>query len=478
LINGSSIHELQKHYSSGKLTCIAVVNHYLSEISSKQHLNAFVEVYTEEARQRASFLDRLPPDSPKGRLHGVVIGLKDNICYAGHKVEASSSILKDYVSPYSATVVERLLAEGAIIIGRLNCDEFAMGSTNENSVHGPALNPVDERRVPGGSSGGAAAAVKANLCQAALGSSTGGSIRQPAAFCGTIGLKPTYGRVSRYGLIAYGSSLDQIGPITNHIEDAALLLEIIAGGDDFDATATPLEVPKYTKSQKNDGPFRIAYYPEAIEHPGLDPEIQTKAYQVLDQLKEQGHTVSPVSFDLIDYLVPTYYIICTAEASSNLSRFDGVRYGYRSPNTKDLESLYKKSRSEGFGKEVQRRIMLGTFVLSSGYYDAYYTKAQQVRRKLAEHAQKVMENHDFLFSPVSPTVAFEKGDVNDDPVAMYLADIYTVEANLTGMPAISLPLHTDEKTGMPIGYQFMANKFDEQRLLNFSNSFLHIFARP
>ncbi|MBX2844905.1 MAG: Asp-tRNA(Asn)/Glu-tRNA(Gln) amidotransferase subunit GatA [Saprospiraceae bacterium] len=474
MTSNPTIQQQIEAYASGATTCKQVVEAYISKIQQHQALNAFVEVFADEAIERASELDNHAPNQPKGRLHGIVIGLKDNICYAGHKVEAASNILKDYVSPYSATVVDRLLEEGAIIIGRLNCDEFAMGSSNENSAHGPAKNPVDPTRVPGGSSGGSAAAVKAGLCHAALGSSTGGSIRQPASFCGVVGVKPTYGRVSRYGLIAYGSSLDQIGTLTLHVEDAALLLEVIAGGDDFDATASQLDVPKYSQLNNSAKKYSIAYYPQTLDHPGLNPDVKRETEHVIEQLRTQGHRVKPVEFPLLEYLVPTYYIICTAEASSNLSRFDGVRYGHRSQQADNLDELYKNSRSEGFGAEVKRRILLGTFVLSSGYYDAYYTKAQKVRRKLLQDTEKVLENHDFIISPVAPTPAFKQASIKD-PVTMYLEDVFTVQANLTGMPAVSVPLNT--KT-LPIGVQFMANKFQEKALFDFSNDFLTTFARP
>jgi aspartyl-tRNA(Asn)/glutamyl-tRNA(Gln) amidotransferase subunit A len=405
-------------------------------------------------------------------LHGVVIGLKDVIAYKNHALTAASKILEGFHSIYSATAVERLLAEEAIIIGNLNCDEFAMGSTNENSAYGKVLNALDETRVPGGSSGGSAVAVQAGLCMLSLGSDTGGSVRQPADFCGIIGLKPTYGRISRYGLIAYASSFDQVGIFGNNVADVALALEVMAGADEYDSTVSQKEVPAYASLLKTEKKFRFAYFDEAMDHPSLDPEISASIRKKLGQLKEEGHSISAVDFDLLEYIVPAYYVLTTAEASSNLSRYDGVKYGYRTPAKGiDLTEFYKQTRSEGFGKEVKRRIMLGTFVLSAGYYDAYFTKAQKLRAVLSKRIDEIFKDYDFIIMPASPVTAFKAGEKMTDPVAMYLADIYTVMANLVGCPAISLPLFRHSNK-MPFGLQVMASRFDEVSLLQVSDELM------
>ena len=347
-----------------------------------------------------------------------------------------------------------------------------MGSTNENSAYGKVLNAIDETRVPGGSSGGSAVAVQAGLCMVSLGSDTGGSVRQPADLCGIIGLKPTYGRISRYGLIAYASSFDQIGIFGNNIPDVALALEVMAGEDDYDSTVSQKPVEAYSTLLGDTKKYRIAYFDEALDHPSLDAEISASIKNLLKQLKMDGHEVQAVSFDLLDHIVPAYYVLTTAEASSNLSRYDGVKYGYRVPATNiELTDLYKKTRSSGFGKEVKRRIMLGTFVLSSGYYDAYFTRAQKVRKLLFDKIQLIFNDFDFIILPTSPSTAFKIGEKMDDPIAMYLADIYTVMANLVGIPAISLPLfkHTN---GMPFGLQVMSNRFNELDLLRISNQLM------
>jgi aspartyl-tRNA(Asn)/glutamyl-tRNA(Gln) amidotransferase subunit A len=468
-----SITDYHTQLESGFTTCEATVDSYLKQIDSTRHLNAFVEVYADEARKRAIELDRQA--EPKGKLHGVIIGLKDVICHKGHGLTASSKILENFKSVYSATAVERLLQEGAIIIGRLNCDEFAMGSTNENSVYGKVLNAADETRISGGSSGGSAVSVQSGMCMVSLGSDTGGSVRQPADFCGVVGLKPTYGRVSRYGLIAYGSSFDQIGIFANNIADVALVLEIIAGADEFDSTVSHKAVPQYSDEVSNENKkYRIAYFPEALNHESLDAAIGDAIKNKLEEWKNEGHKVEEVHFELMEYIVPTYYVLTTAEASSNLSRYDGVKYGYRSKsNATDLDTFYKQNRSEGFGKEVKRRIMLGNFVLSSGYYDAYFTQAQKVRRILTNTLRLIFNEFDFICMPTSPSVAFKIGEKMEDPLAMYIADIYTVMANLTGIPAISVPLFTHPINGMPFGVQLMADKFNEVNLLRFSNGILN-----
>lgn len=453
-----------------EFTLPILVEHYLRLIEQKQELNAFVEVFTDEVRAEALKIQDKINSGTAGKLAGMVIGIKDNICYKGHKVSACSRILENYVSPFSSTVVERLLAEDALIIGRLNCDEFAMGASNESSYYGPVRNNAETSRVSGGSSGGAAVAVQAGLCLAALGTDTGGSVRQPAAFCGVIGLKPTYGRVSRHGIISYASSFDQVGPITNCIEDAAILMEVIAGSDSFDSTCSHKPVPSYSATSKMPDKVKIAYLSEALYSTGLDPEVKLAFENSINFLKEEGHVVEPVSFELLDYVVPTYYILTMAEASSNLARYDGVHYGYRSKRAQGLESTYKTSRSEGFGPEVKRRIVLGTFVLSEGYYDAYYGKAQKVRRLIRDKTDEILNAYDFIMLPTAPTAAFSIGENSDDPVVNYLADIFTVQASLAGIPAISLPVGNN-KDGLPLGMQFLGKRFGEVELLNFSKIF-------
>ncbi|MDA8934340.1 Asp-tRNA(Asn)/Glu-tRNA(Gln) amidotransferase subunit GatA [Flavobacteriales bacterium] len=465
--NFSSLSEIQASLSEGSVSCKSLVSYYLDRIENHKDLNIYLEVFSEEAQTQAQKVDLKLQQGTAGRLAGMVIALKDNICYKGHRVSASSKILEGFESLYSATVVERLLAEDAIIIGRLNCDEFAMGSSNENSAYGPVKNPHNSSKVAGGSSGGSAAAVAADLCQVALGSDTGGSIRQPAAFCGVVGLKPTYARVSRFGLIAYASSFDQIGPLTKSIEDAAIVTEIIAGKDENDSTSSSVSVSNFSNLEGSVEKKHIAYFKEYIDTPGLDPEIKENFLQLIESLRAEGHTVEEQSFSHLDVIIPTYYILTTAEASSNLARFDGVHFGYRSPNAHDLESTYKMSRTEGFGEEVKLRIMLGTFVLSSGYYDAYYTKAQKVRRLIQERTKAVFEQFEFILMPTTPNTAFDIGLKNEDPTIAYLEDIYTVHANLAGVPAISLPLWKSKKN-MPIGIQLMAPAFKEQDLLTFS----------
>ena len=470
--------------ADGTATCEGAVRHYLQQIEDKRHLNAFVRVYAAEALATAIRLDKnRQAGQATGKLHGVVIGLKDVIAYKDHPLTASSHILKDFVSIYHATVVEKLLQEEAILIGHLNCDEFAMGSTNENSAYGKVLNARDPERVPGGSSGGSAVAVQAGLCMASLGSDTGGSVRQPADFCGIVGLKPTYGRVSRYGLIAYASSFDQVGIFGRTVPDVAKVLEVIAGEDDFDSTvlraengypATGSGSSVRTEDtgaweEAPDRKYRIAYFKEALDHPGLDPEIRDRILACIGELRAAGHIVEGIDFELLDYIVPAYYVLTTAEASSNLARFDGVRYGYRAREQDlDLTEFYKRTRSQGFGKEVKRRILLGTFVLSAGYYDAYFTKAQQVRKLLVDRTDLIFKDFDIILLPTSPTTAFKIGEKMEDPIAMYLADIYTVYANLTGIPGISIPLFT-HTNGMPFGVQAMTSRFKELTLLQFSH---------
>lgn len=428
------------------------VETFLSKIEQTKDLNIFLEVWADEARAKAKEVDEKIANGTAGKLAGMVIALKDNICYKDHKVSAASKILEGFESQFSSTAVERLLAEDAVFIGRTNCDEFAMGSGNENSAFGPVKNPLDPTKVPGGSSGGSAAAVAAGLCHAALGSDTGGSIRQPAAFTGTVGFKPSYGRVSRHGLIAYASSFDQIGPFTANVDDAAKIMEVIAGPDAFDSTAIQEAMPAAKKAQ----PKKVAYLKTALDHPKVDEHVR-KAFQAqLEILENAGVAVEPVEFDLLDTLVPVYYIITTAEASSNLARFDGVHAGFRHDESTDLESVYKLSRSAGFGTEVQRRIMLGTFVLSSGYYDAYFGKAQSVRRMVKDWTNDTLAEYDVLLCPTTPSTAFEIGREVADPTVNYLEDIFTVHANIAGNPAVSVPMGV-HPNGLPMGLQIMGD---------------------
>jgi aspartyl-tRNA(Asn)/glutamyl-tRNA(Gln) amidotransferase subunit A len=397
----ANLKDLQHGLFHGSLSCLDRVNAFLIKIDKEKHLNVFLSVYGQEAKERAILIDKKIKNGTAGKLAGLVVGIKDVLSYKDHPVQASSKILNGFVCHYTATAVERLLKEDAIIIGRQNCDEFAMGSSNENSAFGPVLNDLDNSRVAGGSSGGSAVAVMADLCDVSIGSDTGGSVRQPAAFCGVIGLKPTYSRISRYGLLAYGSSFDCIGIFSKNLADVALVLEVMAGHDDYDSTVSTKHVPSYSRelSAPSSKKYRVAYMRDTLESEALQPEIRKNIYQKIDQLKEAGHTVDAIDFPLNEYVLPTYYILATAEASSNLSRYDGVRYGYRSASVQDVNTLYKKTRSEGFGKEVQRRIMLGTFVLSASYYDAYYTKAQKVRRLIREHIKTIFDNHDFIILP-------------------------------------------------------------------------------
>ena len=448
------------------MTCAALVDYYLKNIADNHHLNAFLEVWADEAKARALEIDSKVKAGTAGRLAGVVIALKDVLSFRGHKVSSSSKILQGFESIYSATVVQRLLDEDAIFIGRTNCDEFAMGASNENSAFGPVLNAADPSRVPGGSSGGSAVAVQANMAHAALGSDTGGSIRQPAAFTGIVGLKPTYGLISRWGLLAYASSFDQIGPMTKSIEDSALLTEIMSGPDGQDASMFQQAAPKFT-APKAPAKAKFAVMREAIDGEGIDPEVKSMMTGLIAKLEAAGHEVSYFDFPLLDHMVPVYYVITTAEASSNLSRYSGMMYGKRSENAHDLESTYVLSRTECFGEEVKRRIMLGTFVLSSDQYDAYYEKAQKVRQIIRTETEKVLANVDAILLPTTSTPAFKLGEKAANPVAMYMADLLTVQANLAGNPAISIP---GGKTldGLPMGVQLMTGILEEQELFDLS----------
>ena len=460
----STARERHQAYVNGEFKLTDAVETYLQRIEQHKELNAFIDVYAEEARQRAREIDRKRDEGqPLGQLAGVILAIKDNIVIKDHRTTCASHILENFVSPYNATVIEKLQAEDALFIGKTNLDEFAMGSSTENSYFGPARNPVDPERVPGGSSGGSAVAVAADLADASLGSDTGGSIRQPAAFCGVVGLKPTYGRVSRYGLVAFASSLDQIGPFGKSVSDVAYLLQHIAGVDERDSTTVPQPVPDYLKSLEKGADGLTVGIPKEYFQEGIEESIREQILAVVEKVKEHGIAVKEVSLPLTDYAIATYYIIATAEASSNLARYDGVRYGYRAEGVKDLEEMYLRTRSEGFGTEVKRRIMLGTYVLSAGYYDAYYKKAQQVRRLIKEDFEKAFSEVDVLLTPTSPVPAFKLGEKLADPLQMYLTDIFTVSVNLAGVCGMSMPVGTTPE-GLPIGMQLIAGMFEEEKL--------------
>lgn len=463
----SSYRALREQLLSKSISVESVVSAYLSRIDAKAHLNAYLTVFKESALSRARALDeKLALGKPIGKLFGMPIAVKDNIAIKGEKLTCASKILEHFTSIYTATAIERLLAEDAVILGKTNLDEFAMGSSNENSAFGAVKNPIDESCVPGGSSGGSAAAVAGELALVALGSDTGGSVRQPASFCNVIGLKPTYGRISRYGLVAFGSSFDQIGVLAKTAEDAALTLEVIAGEDEMDSTSSNKPVDPYASATLDPTQLRIGV-PKEFFTDALDPEIKSMIETVLDRLKAQGARLIDLSLPHSEYALATYYILATAEASSNLARYDGARYGYRSSNIQDLTDMYVKSRSEGFGKEVKRRIMLGTYVLSAGYYDAYYRKAQKVRRLIRDDYLKAFEQVDVIVSPTSPMPPFKFGEKTTDPLTMYLADIYTVPMSLAGVPAISVPIGFN-RNKLPIGLQLIGNLFAESTLIGAS----------
>ncbi len=463
----SSLSLIQKDLKDGSVSCTQLVDFYLKNIEGNKHLNAFIEVYDKEAKIIASQVDQKIANGTAGKLAGMVVSLKDVLAHENHGLQAASKILSGFQSQYTGTAVQRLVDEDAIIIGRTNCDEFGMGSSNENSAFGDTLNASNPSKVPGGSSGGSAVSVQADMCLVSLGSDTGGSVRQPAAFCGILGLKPTYSRISRHGLIAYASSFDTIGVFAKNIEDLAITLEVIAGADEYDSTVSHKEVPAYSKKLSNEKSYKIAYLSETLDADGLSESIKTHTLKKIDHLRQKGHTITAVNFPMLDYILPTYYILTTAEASSNLARFDGVRYGYRTAGPVNLENMYKKTRTEGFGAEVKRRIMLGTFVLSASYYDAYYTKAQKVRRLIREKTSEILKEYDFILVPTTPTTAFNTGEHNNNPLEMYLADLFTVQASVAGLPAISIPNGTDQDN-LPVGLQVVANDFQEDKLLAFS----------
>lgn len=467
--NFRSFKAIDQALKAGQISCVDIVNHHLNNIRKYSHLNAFLNVYDDEALILANKIDEKIKAGTQGMLAGLVIGIKDVICYKDHPLQASSKILDGFESQFTSTALQKLLDQDAIIIGRQSCDEFAMGSSNENSAFGPVKNGLDEERVPGGSSGASAVAVQMDMCQVSLGSDTGGSVRQPAAFCGVVGLKPSYSRISRFGLIAYASSFDTIGILSKSTSDAALVLEYLAGPDGMDATASQKEVPEYSKAVFNKvDKKKIGYLKSALDLEGVQEEVKSATLKLVDKLKKEGHELIPIDSPFMDYALPTYYILTTAEASTNLSRYDGVRYGYRSENAEVLDEMYKNTRTEGFGEEVKRRIMLGTFVLSAKYHDAYFTKAQKVRRKIKEYISEQLEDLDFILNPTTPETAFKIGEKTEDVLSLYLADLFTVQASVAGLPAISIPFGKDNKN-MPIGVQLMGKAFDETNLLAFSN---------
>ncbi len=462
-----TVHELQEKIRSKELTITDITKAYIDRMEEKEKdIQAFVTTLEKDALEKAEEIDKkIVSGEIVEKLAGIPIGIKDNICTKGIKTTCSSKMLENFVSPYNATVMEKINEKNLINLGKLNMDEFAMGGSTEYSYFKKTRNPWNLNKVPGGSSGGSAAAVAAKMVPWALGSDTGGSIRQPASFCGVVGLKPTYGLVSRYGLVAFASSLDQIGPITKDVRDSAILLNIIAGHDEKDTTSADIEKKDYTRALKNDVKGLKIAVPKEFFGEGINKEVKETLEQAIEKYKELGAEIEEISLDIAKYSLAAYYIIGCAEASSNLGRFDGIRYTYRTSEFKNLRELYKKSRSEGFGSEVKRRIILGTYVLSSGYYDAYYKKAQQVRTLVMNEFNKVFKKYDVILTPTSPTVAFDIGAKSNNPLEMYLADICTVSVNIAGLPGISIPSGVD-KEGMPIGMQLIGNKFCEETILN------------
>ena len=466
-----SLLEVSELIHSKKVTSEQVTLQIIEQIEKTKHLNALNSYNFEDALKKAKEVDQKIAQGQKlPVLAGVPVVIKDNINCIGTKTTCSSKMLQNYESVYDATVVEKLKQQDVVIIAKANMDEFAMGSSNENSAFGPVLNPVDTTRVPGGSSGGSAASVKAYQCYASLGTDTGGSIREPASFCGVVGMKPTYGRVSRYGVVAFASSLDQVGPLTRTVKDNAVVLSAIAGYDSKETTSAKTEVPNYLEQIKADIKGLKIGVAKQFFALGMDAQVESAVKNAIEFYKNNGAEIVEVDLDCIDLALPTYYILSSAEASSNLGRYDGIRYGYRAPEHSDLVDLYVKSRSQGFGKEVKRRIMLGNFVLSSGYFDAYYNKAKKVQQLLQDGFDKAFEKCDVLLSPVCPTVAFKLGEKTNDHIKMYLSDIYTVPVNIIGCPAISFPCAKDS-SGMPIGLQLIGKKFDEGTLYTLANYF-------
>ena len=454
-----TVHELKEKLKNKELTIEKINKAYIDRINEKEEdVQAFITKLTEQGLESAK------KQEWNGELAGIPIGIKDNICTNGIKTTCASKMLENFVSPYDATVIEKINSQGMINLGKLNMDEFAMGGSTEYSYFKKTKNPWDLSRVPGGSSGGSAAAVAANMVPWALGTDTGGSIRQPASFCGVVGLKPTYGLVSRFGVVAFASSLDQVGTFTKDVEDCAILLNVIAGKDEKDTTSVDVGNKDYTKALQKDVKGLKIGVPKEFYGEGINLEVKESLEKAIEKYKEMGAEIEEFSLDIAKYALATYYIIACAEASSNLGRFDGIRYTYRSKNAKTLKEIYKKSRSEGFGAEVKRRIILGTYVLSSGYYDAYYKKAQQVRTLVMNQFNKAFEKYDVIITPTSPTVAFKIGEKSNNPMEMYLADICTVSVNIAGLPGISIPCGVDSQ-GLPVGMQIIGNRFEEEKIL-------------
>lgn len=465
-----SIRQIQQGLASGEFSSVEITQEYLNAI--KQHnssINCYITVTDELALKQAKAADKRIASGEAEALTGVPLAQKDIFCTDGVKTSCGSKMLDNFIAPYDATVIEKFNAAGSVMLGKANMDEFAMGSSNENSFYGPVSNPWDKTRVPGGSSGGSAAAVAAGLAPAATGTDTGGSIRQPAALCGITGIKPTYGRVSRYGMIAFGSSLDQAGAFARSAEDCAILLQTMAGFDPRDSTSIDQTVPDYSHDLGKDIKGLRIGLPKEYFAEGLDEDIARVIDSAIEQYRKLGAEVFEVSLPNTKISIPAYYVVALAECSSNLSRFDGVRFGHRCDNPVDLEDLYKRSRGEGFGEEVKRRIMLGTYALSAGYYDAYYLKAQQLRRLIKQDFERAFENVDVIAAPTTPEVAFKLGDKTDDPVSMYLQDIYTISLNLAGLPGMSIPAGFSQ--GLPVGMQLIGNYFDEAKLLNVAHQF-------
>ena len=468
--NSLTIHQLIERLNSGEVTSLQATQACLDRIESvDSELNAFISFDTADALSKAEAADQARADGEKGLLLGVPVAIKDVIAVKGHSLNCASKILGDFVSPYDATVIRKLREAGAVVFGRVNMDEFAMGSSTENSCHGPSRNPWDTEYIPGGSSGGSAVAVVADECAASLGSDTGGSIRQPASLCGCVGLKPTYGRVSRYGLVAFASSLDQIGPFTKDVRDAATMLQVIAGSDERDSTSVPELVPDYSASLTGGVKGLRIGLPKEYQIDGLDPEVKDAVNLAVESLAEQGAEIKEISLPHTEYAIATYYIIATAEASANLARFEGVRYGARMGGT-NPEEMNRKTRGAGFGEEVKRRIILGTYVLSSGYYDAYYLRAQKVRTLIRQDFMKAFEEVDLIASPTTPTPAFKIGEKVADPLQMYLSDIYTISCNLAGLCGISVPCGFSDN-GLPIGLQLLGKPFGEPELLSAAHAY-------
>jgi aspartyl-tRNA(Asn)/glutamyl-tRNA(Gln) amidotransferase subunit A len=463
LLPYQSISEKIQKIRSGEISLKKNVVSFLNKIDEQNDLNAFNFLFKEDALKQAVLIEDKINKGTAGRLAGMVIAVKDVLSIKDKPLTCSSNILRDFTSVYTATAVQKLINEDAVIIGKTNCDEFAMGSSNENSAFGNVLNPYDKTRVPGGSSGGSAAAVSARLCDVALGTDTGGSIRQPASFCGIYGIKPTYGRVSRYGLTAFASSFDSIGCFANSVEDMAAVMEVMSGIDELDTTSSPTDVPPYTAELNNTNKKFTIGIAEDYFGDGLSPEIKKAVDKLLKHLKVNGYETVTVTLPYSKYTIAAYYILTTAEASSNLARYDGAHYGFRSNETSTLIDMYRNSRTEGFGTEVKRRIMLGTYVLSAGYYDAYYRKAQKVRRLIKTDFDNAFKKVDIILTPTTPTTAFKIGENISDPLQMYLNDIYTTSANLAGIPGINVPVGKDSR-GLPIGAQLLAGQFNESKL--------------